>query len=519
MNYKIKNVCFIFGIVLLIAALPCRLQAQEDDAAEQDEPAERNEPAKQEPVKNESSSQAEAPVMSIEVADVTEDGKISLDLKGVDIIELLKILSKKMNVNVVPTKEVTGRVNVFLNDVTFEDALDIVMISNGLAAVKDGEIIMIMPVANYTTTFGKDYNEPRKVKTISLKIATPKDVFNVLDQLKTNVGKVIVDEASGTVILVDIPEALALMERAAKVLDQPKLTEIFDLKYAKVDELKEKLANVFTAGTSSVEVDSRTNKMAVSDLPEKMEVIREMVTAFDEETRQVLIDAQIVQVALSDQLEHGIEWDRMIGYAPFGDMDLSGAFPVTLASEGKFTLGTMDTSAFAMVFNFLKSYGKTEIISRPRIAVVDQEEASILVGTKEVYFSQTQSQSQVTTTTAEAVNFVDVGVKLNVTPTITKDDYIIMNIRPEVSTVREYETSPLGSTVPVVETSQAETVVKVKDGAMILIGGLMKEEQRLTEKGYPWLGDIPLLGWLFKSSDRETLKTEIAIFITPHIHY
>ena len=118
---------------------------------------------------------------------------------------------------------------------------------------------------------------------------------------------------------------------------------------------------------------------------------------------------------------------------------------------------------------------------------------------------------------AESVNFVDVGVKINVTPTITADNYVIMKIRPEVSSVLREVTSPLGSTVPVVETSQAETTVKVKDNTMIMIAGLMKETVSDQRVRMPFLYKLPVIGWLFGNSDKTKQKSEIAIFLTPHI--
>ncbi len=447
-------------------------------------------------------------------------GKISLDLKGVDIVELLKILAVKMDINIVPTKEVTGRVNVFLNNVTFEDALDIILITNSLAAVKEKNIITVMTIEKYTQLYGKKYKEPRKVRMFSLKHASPKDIANALGQLKTDIGKVIIDEPTGTVILVDIPEALDLMEKTTKTLDSPNDTEIFNLKYAKAEDMKGQLAGVFTPGSSNVELDARTNKIAISDLPDKMKKIKRMIDAFDVPTRQVLIEAQIVQISLNDRTQFGIDWEKFFRMSAWGKFapDFKGKFPVTgLGNYGQISVGTLDSNNFNAVIQALNSIAKTNILSRPRIAVVNNQEASILIGSKEVYFSQTQSQSSVTTTTAESVNYVDVGVKLNVTPTITDDDFVIMKIRPEVSTVRETAVSPLGSKVPVVETSQAETMVKVKDKAMVMIAGLMKEELRDTRAEMPVLRKIPVIRWLFGNKDNSKIKTELAIFITPHI--
>lgn len=444
-------------------------------------------------------------------------GKISLDLKGVDIVELLKILSMKMNVNIVPTKDVTGRVNIFLNNVTFDDALDIILINNSLAAVKEKNIITVMPLDKYTQLYGRRYNEPRKVRTIKLKHAAPKDINTALGQLKSDIGKVIVDEASGTVILMDVPEVLDLMEKTVVSLDQPQETEIFDLKYSKAEDVKTQLATVLTPGASGVELDARTNKIAVSDLPEKMKKIKKMIQAFDSTTKQVLIEAQIIQISLNDETQLGVNWEKLFAYHKLKNIDFKGPFGLGAGNFGQFSLGTMAANDFSLVVQYLRTIAKVNVLSRPRIAAVNNQEASILIGSKEVYFSQTQSQSSVTTTTAEAVNFVDVGVKINVTPTITADNYIIMKIRPEVSSVREFAESPLGSKVPVVETSQAETTVKVKDNAMIMIAGLMKEEVRDTRKKIPFLSDIPFLGWLFGSKDEQKNKSELAIFLTPHI--
>ena len=466
-------------------------------------------------------SAASTPVSAAGESKADVQGKISLDLKGIDIVELLKILSMKMGVNIVPTKEVTGRANVYLNNVTYEDALDIILINNGLAAVHgNNNIITVMTTERYTQLYGKKYEEPRQVRTIKLTHAAPKDVLAALTQLKTDIGKVIVDEPSATVIIVDIPEALELMERTTRILDSPKDTEIFSLKYAKAEDIKEQLGNVLTSGSSNVELDARTNKIAISDLPDKMKQIKKLIAEFDDATKQVSIEAQIVQVSLTDETQYGINWDKLFKLGAFGGLSptFSSFYPTgTLASYNKFSVGTLATNNFDIVIQALNSLTKANILSRPRITVTNNQEASILIGSKEVYFSQTQSQSQVTTTTAESVNYVDVGVKLNVTPTISADGYIVMKIRPEVSTVREYATSPLGSKVPVVETSQAETTVKIKDGSMIMIAGLMKDQANEARKRMPFLGKLPGLRWLFGNFDNTRTKTELAVFLTPHI--
>jgi general secretion pathway protein D len=149
--------------------------------------------------------------------------------------------------------------------------------------------------------------------------------------------------------------------------------------------------------------------------------------------------------------------------------------------------------------------------------VVDNEEAKIMVGKRDVYVSQTLSQAQTTTVTSESVQFVDVGVKLNVVPNISSDGFIIMKIKPEVSTVDSVLTTYLQSQIPIISTSEAETVVKVKDGTMIMIAGLMKEENIDDIKGWPYLSKVKALGAAFGNRSTQKKNTELIIFITPHI--
>jgi type II secretory pathway component GspD/PulD (secretin) len=165
----------------------------------------------------------------------------------------------------------------------------------------------------------------------------------------------------------------------------------------------------------------------------------------------------------------------------------------------------------------LQDFGDTEILSTPHIAVMNNEEARILVGRREAYVTSTTTQAQTTATTAESVQFVDVGVKLYVTPTISENGFVTLKIRPEVSTKVDTLTTPSKNIIPIVETSEAETRVMVKDGKTIVIGGLMKEETTLTKQKVPLLGDIPILKVLFSNRSDRIKKTELVILLTPHI--
>ena len=443
--------------------------------------------------------------------------KISLDLKDIDVIELLRILSLKTGKAIVPSREITGRVSIFINNIAFDDVLDIVLLTQGYAYEKRGGIFYIMSNAEYKRLYGKDYTEPRKLKTIKLTYARPANVFNALSQLKSDIGKIIADEASGTIILVDIPEKLELLEKTADQLDAPLDTVVYDLNYAKAPEAKAQITAALTPGTGEVIVDERSGKAIVSDLPKKMEKIGRLIKEIDEESRQVFIEADIIEVNLSDKFQRGIDWEKVLGERSLDGLAFAGYFPLTLSNFQKISVGTLARNNYKAVINFLETYGDIRTISQPRISVVNNEEAKILVGSREAYVTQTQSQATSSTVTSEAVEFIDVGVKFKVIPTINKDGFITMKIKPEVSSVAETITTSLGSRIPIVKTSEAETVVKVKDGVMIMIAGLIKEDKRDTVIGLPLFSRIPWVGGLFSSRDREKKNSELIIFITPHL--
>ncbi|MDD5465545.1 MAG: tetratricopeptide repeat protein [Candidatus Omnitrophica bacterium] len=444
--------------------------------------------------------------------------KISLDLKNVDIIELLRIVSLKTGRTIVPSKEVSGRITIYLSQVTFDDVLDIILVTQGLALNKKDNLYYVMSEAEYKKRYGRDYVDQRKIETAKLSYAKPSIIFNALSQLKSDVGKIVVDEASGTIILIDIPEKLELLGKTIKELDQPLTTAIYDLNYAKPADAKAQLSLAITPGTGEVIIDERNGKAILSDLPRKIDKLGMLVREIDEESRQVYIEADIVELTLDDKFQRGIDWQKLYSSAAMDGLAFAGYFPATLtAAYQKISVGTLATDHYQAILNFLNTYGTTNIVSQPRIAVVNNEEANIMVGTREAYITQTQSQATSTTVTSETVEFIDVGVKLKVAPKISADGFITMKLKPEVSSVQQTITTNLGSRIPIVQTSQSETVVKIKDGMMIMIAGMTKLENTDSINGWPGLSKIPLLGILFSSRVKEAKRTEVIIFLTPRL--
>lgn len=443
--------------------------------------------------------------------------RISLDLKGVNIADLLRVISLKTQTTIVPSKETTGRVNIFLNSVTFQDVLDIITVSQGLALEKKNDIYYVMTLAEYRALFGKNYAENREVKTVKFKFAQPESVLAALNELKSEIGKVIIDKATRTAILIDIAEKTKDMEKAIADLDVALVTEVFDLNYAEPAQVKTILTAAVTPGVGEVVVDEQSRKVIVTDAPARLEKIRKIIQAIDEESRQVYIEAEIVQVTLNKKYYQGIEWQAV--FSKISDLDFVGNFPATIpvAAYKKITVGTLDDDKYTATVNLLQTFGDTKVLSRPQIAVVNNQEAKIMVGSKEAYVTSTLSQAQTTTVTSESIQFVDVGVKLRVTPNINSQNFITLKIKPEISSVKSTLTTSGGSVVPIIETSEAETTVKIKDGKMVMIGGLIRQGKTNDHTGVPLLSKIPLFGELFKSKALAEENTELVIFITPHI--
>ena len=223
--------------------------------------------------------------------------RIALDLRNMDIVDTLKFLAQKGNINIIASKNVQGRVSLFLKDVTIKDALDIVVLANNLAYETRGDILYVMTEAEYQNIHGEKFKDARRVKIFKLNYAKPEAAFRALDLVKSDMGKLLVDEDSGTIILMDTPEKLGVMETTLKNLDQPVLTKVFPLQYASANTVASALSTRLDAKkTGSIQPDERNNQVIVSALPERMKEIEELIRQLDKKTKQVLLEAKILKV-------------------------------------------------------------------------------------------------------------------------------------------------------------------------------------------------------------------------------
>lgn len=506
---------------------------------------------------------AEAMVVPMPIYSDTE-GRISLDLRNIDVTEALKFLATKAKWNLVATKNVTGRVTLIVENVPIKDIFDIMLRSNELAYTKEGDIYNIMSGEEYKLLFGEKFSDEREIKTFKLQYAIPDQAFILLDTLKSDIGRILVEPDSGTVLIMDTPSKIKEIEKALAIMDEKNMIRVFNLKYARAKDIEEQLKLRLDAkNVGSIKSDERANLVIVQALPKRLQEIEQLIKVLDAKTKEVLIEAKIVKVKLSDQLDSGVKWEGLqdigkkfgmsyLGTTPFSAIQATtdawmsreqvanggiaglnngsiGSYPFSGTSSNYSSstknvpgtalhLGMIDSKRdLDVLFKYLQTLGETKILSNPKLAVINNQEARIHVGERQAYVTSTTTTGQTTTTVSEEVTFVDIGIQLSVTPTINDDGYITMKIKPEISSVTSSLITPSGNAIPIIDTSMAETTVLVKDGTTIVMGGLRREEETDNREQVPILGKVPLLGLLFRSGTKTTVKTELLIMITPHI--
>ena len=507
----------------------------------------------------------------------------TLKIKDMDINDVLKLLAAKSGLNIIAGKSITGRVTVFLQNVEVHDALTIILKANDLAYMEGHGVIQIITGAEYEQTTGHKFGVSTESTIVSLQSAKASDVAAVISQVKSQTGKIVADDQSNSIIIEDVPQKmdqlldyiktldvptqmevyklqhiageplvaklqemvspkigyvkfdslsnklfikdtsrkLVDIDKYIKQIDIPRETRVFNINYAKADELAKTIGPMLTKDVGSIEFDARSNTLVVTDIPSKIDEIGAMIVALDKDDKEVFIEAKIYQIELSDEYQMGVKWDKVFSKVGKNTtLSLGGNFPLpaTVTSLGTASVGTLSGGNLTDVLQVLDTFGKQRNLSSPRLAVVNNQEASILIGTTTPYATSTTITTTTQPVTSESVSFIDTGVKLHVTPTIHDDGYVTMKIKPEISSTEgtSYKDGN-GNLIPIVDTSEVQTTVRVKDGVTIIIGGLMKDERNNTKSKIPILGDIPILGKAFGNTDRSMKKTEIVIFLTPHI--
>lgn len=435
--------------------------------------------------------------------------KLSLNFQNIEVRSLLQVIADFTNFNVVTSDTVTGSLTLRLKDVPWDQALDIILQAKGLGMRKSGNVIWIAPKdelaikeqADLEASKKKTELEPLRTQSFQLNYAKAIDVANGLTGQSAGGGGGGGGSSGGT---------------ATRILTQ----------------------------RGSVISDQRTNQLFVTDIPSKLEEIQVMIARIDIPVRQVLIEARIVEASdtFGKSLGAKLGFNDLRGVRGGvpgwgGDNriavggNLSGVGGVTLQPGGAANLtnstfvnlpalgqGGYDPASFAvsifgassnrflnLEISALEADGKGKVVSSPRIVTADQVKASISQGTKVPFQKSTSSG-------ATAVEFVEATLKLEVTPQITPEGSIIMNVKINKDSLGTL--TALGREINVKEVM---TQVLVENGGTVVIGGIFEQQQNDSVSKVPLLGDVPVLGHLFKTRTTDSARTELLVFLTPKV--
>jgi type IV pilus assembly protein PilQ len=440
----------------------------------------------------------------VEAADVKffeeksyEGTKVTFNFQDIPVRSVLQLIADVSDLNIVVADSVGGNLTLRLTNVPWDQALDIVMDARNLDQRRNGNVIWIGPTA--------------EIAAREQQLLQAANDRRILEPLQT--------------VLIPISYA--------------KATDLADLINDSTSRVESEYGLLSERG--SVTTDERTNTLLVTDTAEKIVEIQKLVTDLDFAVRQVQIESRIV-VANSD-FAHELGVRFGVSYLHDGSnvgviaADGSAAdiinprinprddglydipsypnrYQVNMpASENAATLGLSFLSGdwlLDLELSALESEGEGEVISTPRVVTANQAEAFIQQGVEIPYENSTSSG-------ATAVSYKEAVLELKVTPLITPDNRIQLDLAIKQDTVGEIFTGALGAEIPSIDTRELNTTVLVANGDTVVLGGIFQDETKSNEDKVPWLGDIPGLGYLFRKRSNSTKKRELLIFVTPTI--
>lgn len=409
---------------------------------------------------------------------------VSFDFKDADIRDVLRILSDISGFNIVISSDVQGTVTLKLDNVPWDQALDVVLEDSALGATIDGNV---------------------------MKIAT-------LDTLQSR------------------QRALSSATQAKEAVE-PLVTRQVFINYAQASEL-ETLIDPVLSGRGDIRIDIRTNSLLITDIESKIDQVENLAKSLDTRTPQVLIESRIVQATLDFTRELGVQWGfnfnasaatgnptglnfpssigvggSGVGTAPgtTGDnfiIDLPAAAGTGAGGVLGIVLGSI-TGAYDLDIRLsaLENRGDGRILSSPKVLTLDNTPARIEQGVSIPFLSVSAAGTQ--------TQFVDATLRLEVTPQVTNDDRVIMNVRVTDNAPDATLTGAGGQ--PGITRNEAETQVIAGDGETIVIGGIFTRSVADSTSSVPWFSRLPLLGWLFSNNSTNDTRMELIVFITPRI--
>lgn len=460
--------------------------------------------------------------------------QVSLDFVNADLIYVLKLLAKELDVNLVTDASVTGSVTMSLKNVSAQTALNIIITLNGFKQKKLGNILFVgsEDTMNIVTADLIDYQPTgeMKVQVYNLEYIRPSEAISAI---KGQYPLVSVKEGGPTSIIAQANlETLQNIRSIVSGIDVPapevappptEKMEIVRLRYATASEMVTMLETLLGGNKPEVmEVDERVNAIIFKGEEDAINYAKNYIDEIDAPLPQVMLSVKVVDLSEAGAKNLGVSWQvgaedgtqpikfyeipsdyprDVGGYNPYDETQPAKAAPMPL---GFFV---RDPFVLQASLSVQVTSGEAKVLASPRVATISGKEATIHVGEQfpVVYYDPRAGQYQVI--------YVPIGIRLTVKPTITPDGYIEAEIKPTVSNLLEL----INNQYPRTAERSADVNVRVKDGNTIVIGGMIDENTRTNTTKVPLLGDIPILGYMFRSTSTDRSKKEVVIMITPKI--
>lgn len=267
-------------------------------------------------------------------------------------------------------------------------------------------------------------------------------------------------------------------------------------------------------GRTTIVANAPTNALVIRTAPPNFPLLRETIDALDTRPAQVLFEVTVAEIALGKGTEFGVDWSAINAGGDVDGRFGSTALPDTGSNSALLRLIRLDGTAVRAVLRAIATTSDVQVLSTPSILAANNREATILVGSKVPFIASTRLGNDVSID--RAVQYQDVGTKLSIIPTINDDNYISVQLLQEVSSLTQ-QTVSAALSAPVISTREASTRAVLRDGQTVVIAGLIGETRQNNYEGIPLLMDIPFLGALFRRTVITRQRTELAIFVTPHV--
>jgi type IV pilus secretin PilQ/predicted competence protein len=410
---------------------------------------------------------------------------ISLKFKDADLRDVILYLGDFAKLNVVFDPEVRGTVTCNLEDVPWDQALDILLRNNKLGKVLEGNVLRIAPVSVLTREDeeqrrlreSKEQAGPLIVRTVTLSYSKARDVMSLLSTKKSPRGEITIDDRTNTLIISDVKENLDLLEKLITVLDTP--TPQVSIEARIVEATSTFIRNLGIQWGVGGIVDPFYGNQTSLQFPNK-----------------ILLDGALIP--------QGIVTKGIGG--PLGGYAVNLPAPAFTTAIGVSLANVLDTFRLDMAISALETSGEGRIISSPKVTTQNNQEATIVQGRQ----IPVQTVANFTVTT----RYVNAALELKATPQITAEGTIIMAIEIQNNAA---DFANLVNGIPPITTQSATTTVMVPDGGTTVIGGIYRTEDSITRERVPFFWSIPIIGNLFKSYARTKQNRELLIFITPRI--